>query len=106
MFANIRNKIKMPKKKAKAKKADKNADLQFYKEHIEEFKFFVKYYPVYQNIAIAVGEKELAKLDAEKPCQFRQKTDTPFRCKCDIAVGGSEIKTIKECKDCKASKQE
>lgn len=99
MFANVVKKVRSPKK-------DKKTDMKFYEEHIEEFKFFVKYYPVFQSIATAVGDKELAKLDAEKPCQFRQRTDIPFRCKCDIKVDGSDIKTIKDCKNCKVSKME
>ena len=106
MFANIKNKIKLPKKKDKAEKPDKKANAKFYEEHIEEFKFFIKYYPVYQDIAIKVGEKEIAKLGAEKPCMFREKCDTPFRCKCAIKVNGTECKTIKECKECNASKKE
>ena len=107
MFANVKNKIKLPKKKDKAvAKTDKKADAKFYEEHIEEFRFFVKYFPVYQDIAIKVGEQEIARLDKEKPCQFREKCDTPFRCKCAIKVDGTECKTIKDCKECKVSKQE
>ena len=107
MFANVKTKLKgLFKKEKKSKKENtKKADMQFYMEHIEEFKFFVKYYPVYKCIAVSVGEKEIAKLDADKPCEFRQKSDIPFRCKCEIAVGGSEIKTIKDCRECKASKK-
>ena len=57
MFANVKNKIKLPKKKDKAvAKIDKKAIAKFYEEHFEEFQFFVKYYPVFQNIAIKVGE--------------------------------------------------
>lgn len=108
MFANVKTKFKsLFKKKNKATKPDKKADQQFYMEHIEEFKFFVKYYPVYQNVAICVGEKEIAKLNAEKPCIFRRKSDVPFRCECEIcANNGETVKTIKECKGCKASKTE
>ena len=104
MFENIKSKIKSLFKK-KGKKPSKKADLDFVAEHIEEFRFFVKYYPVFQNIAIKVGEQEIAKLDAEKPCAFRFKSDIPFRCVCEIKVDGTDIKTIKECKECKASKK-
>ena len=108
MFENIINKIKsLFKKKDKTAKPDKKADTKFYEEHIEEFKFFVKYYPVYQSIAFKVGEQEIAKLNAEKPCVFRQKSDVPFRCECEIcANNGQSCKTLKECKECKASKIE
>lgn len=104
MFANVKNKLKGLFKKKEKKENTKKADMQFYAEHIEEFKFFVKYYPVYQCIATSVGEKEIAKLNAEKPCEFREKCDVPFRCKCKIAVGGADIKTIKDCKECEVSK--
>jgi hypothetical protein len=105
MFANIKNKVKLPKKKDKADKPDKKANAKFYEEHIEEFKFFVKYYPVFQNIAIAVGKEEIAKLNKAKPCAFRQESDIPFRCECEIcANNGEKVKTLKECKECKASK--
>lgn len=96
MFASIKNKRKVQKE-----------NKQFYSEHIEEFRFFVKYYPVFQSIAVAVGKEEIAKLNAEKPCVFRQESDIPFRCKCEInANDGTNIKTIKMCKECKASKGE
>ena len=104
MFANIKDKLKgLFKKKGVKKENTKKADMQFYADHIEEFKFFVKYYVVFQCIATSIGEKEIAKLDAEKPCKFREKCDTPFRCKCAIKVDGTDCKTIKECKDCKVS---
>lgn len=107
MFANVKNKLKSLFKRDKASKPDRKADAQFYEDHIEEFKFFVKYYPVFQNIAICVGEKEIAKLGTDKPCMFRKKSDIPFRCECDIcANNGEKVKTIKECKECKASKTE
>lgn len=106
MFANIKNKIKLPKKKDKADKPDKKANAKFYEEHIEEFKFFVKYYPVFQNIAVGVGKREIEKLNTEKPCVFREQCETPFRCKCAIKVNGTDCKTIKECKECNASKKE
>ena len=106
MFANVKDKLKGLFKKKEKKQNTKKADMQFYAEHIEEFKFFVKYYPVYQDIAIKVGEQKIAELDREKPCQFREKCDTPFRCKCIIKVDGTECKTIRECKECKASKTE
>lgn len=105
MFANVKEKLKP--KKGKAVKTDKKADIQFVCDHIEEFKFFVKYYPVFQNLAVCVGEKEIVKLNDEKPCVFRKKSDIPFRCTCEIcANNGEPVKTIKECKNCKASKQE
>ena len=105
MFADIKTKLKsfFGKKDIK-QKSTKKEDLNFVAEHIEEFKFFVKYFPVYKDIAIKVGNQEIARLDAEKPCEFREKCDTPFRCKCIIKVDGTECKTIKECKECKASK--
>lgn len=108
MFENIKNKIKsLFKKKGKSAKPDKKADTRFYEEHIEEFKFFVKYYPVFQNIAIAVGKEEIAKLNKAKPCTFRKESDIPFRCECEIcANNGEKVKTLKECKECKASKTE
>ena len=108
MFASIKKKLKKTDSpKEKVKKSDKKANAQFYEDHIEEFRFFVKYYPVYQNIAVAVGEKEIAKLNADKPCVFRKKSDIPFRCECEIcANNGEAVKTLKECKECKASKTE
>lgn len=103
MFANVKNKMK---RKRGTPKSEAKADRQFYEEHIEEFRFFVKYYPVFQSIAIAVGKEKIAQLDKEKPCIFRQECDIPFRCKCEInANDGTDIKTIKMCKECKASKQ-
>lgn len=108
MFANVKAKIKNRSEKGdKVAKPKKKDDIQFVCDHIEEFRFFVKYYPVYQNIAIAVGEKEIAKLNAEKPCVFRKKSDIPFRCECEIcANNGESVKTLKDCKECKASKSE
>lgn len=101
MFANVKTKLKG------LKKSSKKADRLFYEEHIEEFRFFVKYYPVFQSIAIEVGKAEIAKLDKAKPCVFRKESDIPFRCKCEICANdGTEIKTLKQCKECKASKKE
>lgn len=106
MFANVKGKLKFGRKKGTSSRAERKADRQFYEEHIEEFKFIVKYYPVFQNIAVAVGKEKIAQLDKEKPCVFRKECDTPFRCRCEInANDGTEIKTIKMCRECKASKQ-
>ncbi len=104
MFANVKTKLK---RKGTSPRAEKKANRQFYEEHTEEFKFFVKYYPVFQSVAIAVGKEEISKLNATKPCVFRQESDIPFRCKCEICANdGVEIKTLKQCKECKASKRE
>lgn len=110
MFANVKSKLKVGKDKepkAESPRALRKANRKFYEEHAEEFKFFVKYYPVFQSIAIAVGKEEITKLNTNKPCVFRKESDIPFRCKCEICANdGTEIKTIKMCKECKASKRE
>ena len=108
MFANIRDKMRFGKKDKKpSARAMKKKNREFYDEHVEEFRFFVKYYPVFKSVAIAVGNEEIEKLNQAKPCVFRQESDIPFRCRCEICANdGTEVKTIKMCKDCKASKTE
>lgn len=61
----------------------------------------MKYFAVFQSIALAVSREEMDKLNKTKPCVFRQESEIPFKSKCEIlANDGTAIKTIKDCKEC------
>lgn len=96
-FAKLKDSVKNFFKRFKRNKKNAKA---FVNEHMEEFEFFVKYYPVFMRLVKSVSDKELESLDVRTPCKYRSRSDIPFRLKCALKLDGESEKKIVDCEKC------
>lgn len=97
-FAKLKESVKNFFKKFKFGK--KKKAMAMLNEHMEEFEFFIKYYPVFVKLVKSVSEKELANLNRATPCKYRVNGETPFRLLCALKLNGEAEKKICECETC------
>lgn len=85
----------IPKRKKKAKLTDD--EIEFIKENMESFRYYVKYEAVFKAFVKRVSDREIEALNKDKKCRFRGKSDVPFVVFCEVK---EKSKMINECEDC------
>lgn len=98
-FAKLKDSVKNFLKKFRFGKKKKKA-MAMLDEHMEEFEFFIKYYPVFVKLVKSVSEKELANLNRTAPCKYRTNGENLFRLVCALKLNGEAEKKICECESC------
>lgn len=96
-FAKLKESVKNFFKRFKRDRKNAKA---FVNEHMEEFEFFVKYYPVFVRLVKSVSERELETLNTQAPCKYRSNGSTPFRLLCALKLNGESDKRISDCESC------